>query len=150
MAVIDLDHFKAINDAHGHATGDRVLKAVAEALQPSEDILAVRLGGEEFVLLLRGHDALHRAEQRRGAIPARVASQEPGLERLVTASMGLVECPPELDANTSFALFYARADRLLYEAKRGGRNRTVSERMSVFKGTPASPVIARAAERRRG
>ena len=157
MAVIDLDHFKAVNDVHGHAAGDRVLKAVAEALQPSVDILAVRLGGEEFVLLLRGRDALRRAEQRRAAIPTRIAAAEPGLDRLVTASMGLVECPPELDANASFALCYARADRLLYEAKRAGRNRTVSERMSVFKSAPdaalatplVGPLITRAGERRR-
>ncbi len=146
MAVIDLDHFKAVNDVHGHAVGDRVLRAVADALQPDDDVMAVRLGGEEFVLLLRGRDALRRAEQRRGAIPARVAAAEPGLDRLVTASMGLVECPPELDADASFALFYARADRLLYEAKRAGRNRTVSERMNVFRSTP----LPRTVERRAG
>ncbi len=150
MAVIDLDHFKAVNDVHGHAVGDRVLRAVAGALQPTEDILAVRLGGEEFVLLLRGRDALRSAEQRRAAIPTRVAAAEPGLDRLVTASMGMIECPPELDANASFALFYARADRLLYEAKRAGRNRTVSERMNVFKSRPAGQIDERRVATRRG
>src|SRR5690606_19851649 len=49
LAVIDLDHFKTINDANGHAVGDAVLKAVAEALQAGPNIRAYRLGGEEFV-----------------------------------------------------------------------------------------------------
>src|SRR5690606_5083767 len=91
MAVIDVDHFKAINDTHGHATGDEVLRAVADALAPDEETVAVRIGGEEFMLLMGGKDVAGRAERGRQAIPARVASRVPGLDRMVTASMGLVE-----------------------------------------------------------
>ena len=132
MCVIDLDHFKAINDTHGHAAGDAVLRAVAEALAPDDDTLAVRYGGEEFVLLLSGPDAADRAERRRAAIPARVAAAVQGLDRVVTASMGLVEQAPEVARNRDFAALFAHCDRLLYEAKHNGRNRTMSERLQVF------------------
>lgn len=132
MAVIDLDHFKAINDTHGHATGDAVLRAVAAALAPDDDTVAVRYGGEEFILLLRGPDAAERAERRRAAIPARVATTVQGLDRVVTASMGLVEQAPEVARNRDFVALFAHCDRLLYEAKHNGRNRTMSERLQVF------------------
>ena len=134
MAVIDLDHFKAINDTHGHATGDAVLRAVAEALAPDDNTLAVRYGGEEFILLVRGRDATGRAERRRAAIPARVAAAVQGLDRVVTASMGLVEQAPQVAGKRDFAALFAHCDRLLYEAKHHGRNRTVSERLKTFAG----------------
>lgn len=132
MAVIDLDHFKLVNDRHGHATGDKVLCAAAAALAPDEDTLAFRLGGEEFLLLLRGGDVAARAERRRQAISVRVAGEVPGLDRVVTASMGLVQHPPGGSLNADFATFYSHCDRLLYEAKDAGRNRTMSERMQSF------------------
>ncbi|WP_413711239.1 diguanylate cyclase [Rhizobium sp. Rhizsp82] len=120
LAVIDIDHFKAINDVNGHSIGDEVLKAVANALQPGPHARAYRLGGEEFVLLLRGEDAETQAELRRQAIPAIVAHTVPGLGRPVTASMGLTT----LAGCEDFAAIYERADKLLYEAKSAGRNRT--------------------------
>ena len=132
MGVIDLDHFKAINDTHGHATGDAVLRSVAAALAPDDDTIAVRYGGEEFILLLRGRDAAERAERRRAAIPARVAATVQGLDRVVTASMGLVEQAPEVARTRDFVALFAHCDRLLYEAKHNGRNRTMSERLQVF------------------
>lgn len=132
LALLDLDHFKAVNDRFGHATGDSVLRAVAACLPEDNDILPLRMGGEEFMLLLRGPDAVHRAERVRQALTARVARDIPGLDRPVTASMGLVEIPSEVMPDASFAAIYARADGLLYQAKRAGRNRTVSERMTVF------------------
>ncbi|WP_246658546.1 diguanylate cyclase [Mesorhizobium sp. GR13] len=122
LAVIDLDHFKAINDVNGHAVGDAVLKAVASAIQTGPDVLAYRLGGEEFVLLLRGKDADFLAERRRQAIPVIVANTVPGLERPVTASMGVADAFGDED----FAKLYERADKLLYDAKSAGRNRTRS------------------------
>ena len=122
LAVIDLDHFKAINDVNGHAVGDAVLKAVAIAIQTGPDVLAYRLGGEEFVLLLRGNDADILAERRRQAIPGIVANTVPGLERPVTASMGVADTL----GDEGFAKLYERADKLLYEAKSAGRNRTRS------------------------
>jgi diguanylate cyclase (GGDEF)-like protein len=122
LAVIDLDHFKAINDVHGHSVGDEVLKAVANALQAGPNARAYRLGGEEFVLILRGEDTDTQAELRRQAIPAIVARTVSGLGRPVTASMGVAE----LLGNEDFAALYERADKLLYEAKSAGRNRTRS------------------------
>lgn len=132
LAVIDLDHFKAVNDVYGHSIGDNVLRAVGSALEPDEHTLAFRMGGEEFLLLLRGTDALENAERRRQAIPARVTAQVQGLERMVTASMGLIEVPRNAMPNAAFAELYERADQLLYEAKQAGRNRTMSERFKVF------------------
>ncbi|MDM9628733.1 diguanylate cyclase [Rhizobium sp. S152] len=120
LAVIDLDHFKAINDMNGHSVGDEVLKAVATALQPGPDVRAYRLGGEEFVLLLRGDDAEIQAELRRKAIPSTIARMVSGLERPVTASMGVTR----LSGDEGFATLYDQADKLLYEAKSAGRNRT--------------------------
>lgn len=132
LALLDLDHFKAVNDRFGHAIGDDVLRSVAAALPEDSDALAVRMGGEEFMLLLRGSGAMQRAEQVRQALTARVAREVPGLDRPMTSSMGLVEIPAEVMPNATFASIYARADGLLYQAKRTGRNRTVSERMTMF------------------
>lgn len=120
LAILDIDHFKSVNDVHGHTVGDSVLKAVASALQPAPNARVYRLGGEEFVLLLRGDDADSQAELRRQAIPAIVAVTVPGLERPVTASMGLTD----LIGGEGFVEPYERADKLLYEAKSAGRNRT--------------------------
>lgn len=136
MAVIDLDHFKHINDNHGHAVGDEVLRIVASALMPDDDTLGIRLGGEEFMLLLRGRDALNRAERRRQAISVRIAKEMPGLDRVVTASMGLVERPAKSKLRTEFHELYAHCDRLLYEAKRTGRNRSMSEKLQSFDKRP--------------
>ena len=132
IAVLDLDHFKLVNDAHGHAVGDQVLRVVAAALEPDDDTLAFRFGGEEFLLLLRGRDAMRRAEARRRAITTRVAREIEGLARPQTASMGVIEVPPEAIPDASFAELYTRADRLLYEAKQAGRNRALSERLRAF------------------
>ena len=132
LAVLDLDHFKFVNDQHGHSVGDEVLRSVASALEPDENTLAFRLGGEEFLILLRGRDAMRRAECRRRAITAHVARRVVGLERPQTASMGLIEVPPDAMPNATFAELYSRADRLLYEAKQAGRNRTLSERLKAF------------------
>lgn len=133
LAIIDLDHFKAINDMYGHAVGDAVLKAVANALEASPNVCAYRLGGEEFVLFLRGDNVDIEAERRRQAIPAFVAGTVPGLQRPVTASMGMTDCL----GDEGFAEIYERADKLLYEAKSAGRNRT----RSATKATPAQKAL---------
>jgi diguanylate cyclase (GGDEF)-like protein len=142
IAIIDLDKFKLINDTHGHVTGDTVLRAAAEALEPDADTLAIRMGGEEFLLLLRGRDAVNRAERRRQAIAVRVAAKVPGLDRMVTASMGMVELPREDTLRTDFKLLYAHCDRLLYEAKHNGRNRTMREKVQSFGGRVAVRAVA--------
>lgn len=132
FALIDLDHFKSVNDIHGHAVGDDVLRVAARGLAPDEDTLVMRLGGEEFLLLLRGKDAGERAEQRRKMLPMRIAEEVPGLSRLVTASMGLVEGTVETMTASGFQDVYSRADKLLYEAKQTGRNRTIGEKLTIF------------------
>jgi diguanylate cyclase (GGDEF)-like protein len=132
IALVDIDHFKQVNDSRGHVIGDEVLRTVAEVLGQDDDALAVRLGGEEFMLLLRGNNAATRAEHLRAALPARIAAQVPGLGHLVTASMGLVELPPHGRVREDFAVLYAQCDRLLYEAKNTGRNRMMRERMQSF------------------
>lgn len=135
MAVIDLDHFKGVNDTHGHATGDIVLRAAASALVDDRDTKAIRMGGEEFLLLLRGPDAGVRAERVRRAISSRIAADVPGLDRVVTASMGLVEHDTRGSLQIDFTSLYARCDQLLYEAKRLGRNRTMKEKVTGFEAS---------------
>jgi diguanylate cyclase (GGDEF)-like protein len=138
FALVDLDRFKAINDVHGHQVGDAALVACASALRSSgdRDSVAVRLGGEEFVVLLRGPRPLERAEAMRRAIPMRIAKEVPGLGTPVTASMGVVILADGAAPRMAFAEFYARADALMYEAKASGRNRLAYERLTVFRSAP--------------
>ena len=142
MAVVDLDQFKSINDLHGHPVGDRVIRSAAWALSPGdeEDMIAFRIGGEEFVLLLRGKDAAQKAEGRRKAVTARIMAEVDEVQFPVTASMGYLDFSaiatlPE----ASFENLYAHGDRLLYAAKCAGRNRTFSETLKDFDPAPASP-----------
>lgn len=147
FALLDLDRFKAVNDVHGHQVGDAALVACAEALRNvggERDTVAVRLGGEEFVVLLRGEQTIARAEALRQSIPRRIASDVPGLGLPVTASMGLLDMPRAISSRVSFAEFYARADTLLYEAKAAGRNRMCYERLTVFSEAPAPREAVRA------
>ena len=129
MAVVDLDHFKSINDIHGHPVGDRVLRSAAWALSPGDDtdLAAFRIGGEEFLLLLRGEDASEKAEARRKAVTARIMAEVDELHYPVTASMGIVDFGQTAeDRGVDFSTLYAAVDRLLYDAKCAGRNRTHS------------------------
>lgn len=119
--LMDLDHFKRINDSHGHEVGDETLVWFAATLRAglADGEVAARLGGEEFLLLLPGTaalDASARAEQFRLVVEAQSRLQP----RLVpvTASMGVAE--GRLD---DFSQLLRRADLALYRAKGGGRNR---------------------------
>ncbi|WP_336985489.1 diguanylate cyclase [Altererythrobacter aquiaggeris] len=132
MAVLDLDRFKRINDVHGHKLGDEVLRATASALSGDHETLAIRLGGEEFILLLRGTDTRQRAERLRLAITSRVAAMVPGLDSPITASMGIVEMPCGEFRDMGFGPTFEIADRLLYQAKKSGRNRTAYEKLTDF------------------
>ncbi len=127
FAVLDIDRFKTINDNFGHQRGDDVLRAVGLALAKTEDMIAYRLGGEEFIVLLRGENGVQLAEARRQAISAFVARHVVGLDRVITASMGVIEMPPTGQQMISFDDAYEIADRLLYEAKSGGRNRMIAQ-----------------------
>jgi diguanylate cyclase (GGDEF)-like protein len=138
FALVDLDRFKTINDVHGHQVGDAALVACASAIRSSgdRDAVAVRLGGEEFVVLLRGPRPVERAEAMRQAIAMRIAKEVPGLDRPVTASMGVVVLADANANKMAFAEFYSRADALMYEAKASGRNRLCYERLTVFRSAP--------------
>ncbi|PNP97804.1 diguanylate cyclase [Sphingobium sp. SA916] len=129
LIVCDIDHFKSINDAHGHALGDRVIVTLARILvqfAPAEAITA-RFGGEEFILFLPDADAARAAtvaNDIRESIAQEVARQL-GLSRPLTASFGLSAVQPG-DAAIHDAI--ARADAALYEAKTHGRNRVCVRR----------------------
>ncbi|KUO56061.1 MAG: hypothetical protein APF82_04685 [Sphingomonadales bacterium BRH_c42] len=132
FALFDLDHFKHVNDTAGHAMGDRVLQIVARVLDEDPGSIAIRMGGEEFLLLMRGDDAEQRLERLRAQIPIRVAHEVPQLESLVTASVGMVIAPQRAVPRAGFALLYNHADRLLYDAKSRGRNRIACEKLCGF------------------
>jgi diguanylate cyclase (GGDEF)-like protein len=126
LAIFDIDHFKQINDRHGHPMGDEVIKAVATIAQRcirTSDFVA-RIGGEEFGLLLpelTGASAIEACERLRQAIEQGVAASPIGPVQHVSVSVGVTEARDEsLDAAIS------RADQALYAAKDGGRNRVVS------------------------
>ena len=134
--ALDLDHFKQVNDRHGHDVGDDVLAAVAHALTATlraSDFVG-RQGGEEFLVLLpdTGLDgALVAAENLRAAI---AALRIPGLNRAITASFGVAVHPE--DAGESADLL-RQADRALYAAKEAGRDRVCASAASVSPDTPA-------------
>lgn len=127
VIVLDLDHFKSINDTYGHDVGDIVLKSVARRVQGvlrREDIFG-RFGGEEFVLLLRDtpHEAaLVVAERIRQKLSRWPITTSDGMVR-VTASLGLA-CSNESGCDRPQELF-KRADMRLYHAKTSGRDRVV-------------------------
>jgi diguanylate cyclase (GGDEF)-like protein len=128
LVLIDIDHFKVVNDTYGHLAGDRVLKAIAEALtsQSRDYDRAGRFGGEEFVLLLAQtgeRDACRIAERLRGYVAglAVPADDRPDAPRLhVTISVGVTA----LARDESFELtdLLAAADSAMYAAKQAGRN----------------------------
>ena len=123
LMILDLDHFKKVNDTHGHDVGDEALKAVANCLRTMtryHDVVA-RLGGEEFAVVAPNMDAemLERiaAGIRKAIAAMTVMAGEVRLK--VTASVGLAVW----DGKEAAEEFFRRADRQLYKAKRQGRNR---------------------------
>lgn len=126
IAVWDIDHFKRINDSHGHAAGDKALKYVADCLGRnlrSMDFLA-RYGGEEFVMILPGSsldDGLALAERIRDAV-GNIALHIGGVRQPITISCGITAL---VSGDTAAAVF-ERADRALYRAKAEGRNRVAA------------------------
>lgn len=123
IMMLDIDHFKQINDNFGHATGDLVLSRIAALMQENirpTDLFA-RWGGEEFVLLCR-NTSLQSATLIADKLRQLVADQSFGLAGSVQASFGVAT----LGNNESLEEIFVRADNALYEAKHQGRNRVIA------------------------
>lgn len=132
MMIIDVDHFKRINDEFGHAAGDEALIETVRRIRDSlraEDLVG-RLGGEEFVAVLPntdGQSALAAAERTRAAFacaPMPVGGGEP----LVTVSVGVAVLAPE---DSQFSHLLRRADRAMYAAKAAGRDRVMLDGLAL-------------------
>jgi diguanylate cyclase (GGDEF)-like protein len=141
VMVLDLDHFKRLNDEHGHDAGDRALRAVADAVreQLRQDDLAARYGGEEFALLLRHcepADGLRFSERLRAAIAQATVPLPAGGTARVTASVGVAASS---DHGHDLEALVARADEAMYQAKHAGRNR-VALAVAPALTDPASPA----------
>jgi len=128
LVMVDIDHFKSVNDTHGHPAGDSVLKAVAKILSGqlrTVDRLA-RYGGEEFALVLVQTDLAAATDVARRVVAA-VAAQpiviEGGPTLKLTVSAGLATLPQDV---SRIELLVGAADRSLYAAKKAGRNRVVT------------------------
>lgn len=127
LLIMDIDHFKKVNDKHGHQTGDIILKSVAETLQENVRAcdLACRYGGEELVALLPNcalDGAAALAERVRARVEATPHVSEAGKHFKVTASFGVAELVPGMRNGADLV---AAADYALYEAKHNGRNQVV-------------------------
>ena len=146
MVVADLDHFKAINDSHGHEAGDRVIRVFADVLGAAANARAVtgRLGGEEFAVFIPGADLATGRLYAEGVRMAFANLAISGLSRdqRISASFGVTQ----LMAGDSLSDLLRRADAALYEAKRGGRDRVCTT------GPDPVPLMATLppGERRRG
>ncbi len=147
--MVDIDHFKRVNDEHGHPFGDIVLAGAARAVRASvrESDLVARYGGEEFLLMLPEtglEQAMVVAEKLRSAIAAQEFTDGTTSMR-VTISVGvatLPECAPRDEEH-----LVALADEALYEAKRGGRDRAVA---AAAVAPPAAPAASPENEARSG
>jgi diguanylate cyclase (GGDEF)-like protein len=126
LLILDIDHFKQVNDTYGHLAGDDVLRGVAGLLKSMvrEQDLPARYGGEEFAVLMPGTDALEArrmAERIRENVESTVFPAR-GNSLRITMSIGLASCTIDIKDPADLV---ERADQALYEAKAGGRNRTV-------------------------
>ena len=139
VLMIDIDHFKKVNDTHGHPAGDVVLKAVAHALhdciRPMDTV--ARFGGEEFSMILPNCApafAQAVAERIRMRVQATRIPIAPGVDVKVTVSIGGAFAPQWV--RSSSLLWVERADQQLYRAKQTGRNRVCLEQPAVSIVTP--------------
>jgi diguanylate cyclase (GGDEF)-like protein len=146
LLIMDIDHFKNVNDQYGHQAGDVVLQHVAEVIRGrlrAQDI-AGRLGGEEFVAVLPNtgpEGALRIAEELRLTLAGSPAIVD-GREILVTTSIGVFGARRLVAADTPDAMM-STADQALYRAKRSGRNRVeAGEQTPGAPGRTGAPKIA--------
>ncbi|MCA0243390.1 MAG: GGDEF domain-containing protein [Proteobacteria bacterium] len=135
LLALDVDHFKRVNDGHGHAAGDQVLRTVASALQDSVrpmDLVA-RIGGEEFAIILPnchaafGATVAERIRRRVECTPVAVTPSGPSIA--VTISVGGAFAPQWVRSTPT--LWIERADQQLYKAKAHGRNRVQMEAAAI-------------------
>lgn len=124
--MLDLDHFKEVNDRHGHQVGDMALKKLVQICQGilrEVDVIG-RLGGEEFAIMLpetrEGSKAFEIAERLRQVIAATEVPLSEGSPLHITTSIGATSL---LEDDISIEMILKRADKALYEAKAAGRNR---------------------------
>lgn len=127
LILFDIDHFKVINDTHGHLAGDDVLKELCRRLGPEvpEGDLFARYGGEEFAILLTDSSktaAIRLAEHCRRKVEATPFATCAG-ELCVTISSGVASSSLDAERFADSQAFFQRADQRLYQAKRSGRNR---------------------------
>ncbi len=127
LVMFDIDHFKNINDVHGHASGDVVLRVIGETVRKlcRHSDIAGRYGGEEFTVLLpetRMEDALIVAEKLRAAMQSKTVTLPNGAELSFTASFGVACLRQGEDADAAIKDLVERADKALYRAKNRGRN----------------------------
>ena len=137
MLLVDVDHFKVVNDRHGHGMGDTVLKRIAAILRETvRDIdLPARYGGDEFAVLLVDSDrarALAVADRIRQQVSRQVFADHPGL--VITLSIGVAEVAPD---HTTLDAWVQAADDALYRAKAAGRNQVCA--------SPGAPAGERSA-----
>jgi diguanylate cyclase (GGDEF)-like protein len=137
LCILDVDHFKHVNDSYGHLAGDQILQAIAKSASGAlrQTDFFGRYGGEEFVMVLTGtmvEGAMITAERVRSRVEALVfPSISPELK--VTVSIGIADCR----FNEDTALTFKRADDALYRAKQAGRNRSAVALPATF--TDATP-----------
>ncbi|MGH8326471.1 MAG: GGDEF domain-containing protein [Steroidobacteraceae bacterium] len=143
LLVIDIDHFKRVNDDHGHLLGDQVLRAIARILSGDEvrDGIPSRLGGEEFAVFLHSTEsaaALEVAEQIRAAVARLHVRRGRRRDDLgnVTVSIGVASAGPA----ETLEMLLERADAALYAAKRSGRNRVARADVADTQPHPGDPV----------
>lgn len=144
VAMVDVDHFKRVNDTHGHHAGDLALQRVASLLQATvrrTDLIG-RWGGEEFTLVFpsEGPDAAAvHVERLRATLAGRVIELPSGAEVTLTLSAGVAFSPQD---GTDASALIRVADARLLEAKRAGRNRVVLEGEPLIRTTLSTPAVA--------
>ena len=145
LLLVDIDHFKQINDQYGHAAGDAVLVEVAGRLRQVEGERAdlIRWGGEEFLLVLRG--AIPATAELRVSAVLRAVSDSPvavdGQTLSVRCSIGYTRCrPPAEGFDPHIDLVINRADRALYQAKHQGRDRAVDADAGAHEVGPSNKL----------
>lgn len=136
VLMIDIDHFKTLNDGFGHIAGDEIIAAVAQKITQSIRNIdfAARYGGDEFVVILTestAGDAVKTAERLREQVATIRCAAAENAPR-ITLSIGAIQCEP---ADSSLTILLARVDGALYEAKRAGRDR-------VFNLPPPETIAA--------